>query len=86
MRPIFHRLKNRIEAHICITFVAYTIYKELERLLYKHKAGFSVKRAAELTQNMYEMFYTLPDARKEKSKYLKMDPEQSRLYKIITNS
>lgn len=86
VRPIFHRLKNRIEAHICITFVAYTIYKELERLLYKHKAGFSVKRAAELTQNMYEMFYTLPDARKEKSKYLKMDPEQSRLYKIITNS
>ena len=29
IRPIYHRLKNRIEAHICICFTAYTIYKEL---------------------------------------------------------
>ena len=29
VRPIYHRLKNRIEAHICIAFAAYIIYKEL---------------------------------------------------------
>ena len=29
VRPIFHQRKRRIEAHICIAFVAYTIYKEL---------------------------------------------------------
>ena len=33
IRPIHHYRKRRIEAHICIAFVAYTIYKELERLL-----------------------------------------------------
>ena len=32
-RPIYHRLHNRIEAHICICFTAYTIMLELERLL-----------------------------------------------------
>jgi len=31
--PIYHRLRNRIEAQICLSFVAYGIYKELERLL-----------------------------------------------------
>lgn len=30
IRPIYHRLKHRIEAHICIAFTAYSIYKELE--------------------------------------------------------
>ena len=29
--------KNRIEAHICICFSAYAVYKELERLLRKNK-------------------------------------------------
>lgn len=43
IRPIYHFTKRRIEAHISISFVAYTIYKELERLLYKYEAPFSVK-------------------------------------------
>jgi len=42
IRPIFHRLQKRIEAHICIAFVAYAIIKELERLLRKGKTGLSV--------------------------------------------
>ena len=29
IRPIFHRLKDRIDAHICISFSAYSVYKEL---------------------------------------------------------
>jgi transposase len=37
IRPIYHRLKERIEAHICICFTAYAIYKELERSLEKEQ-------------------------------------------------
>lgn len=33
MRPIFHFTERRIEAHICICFVAYKVYKELERVI-----------------------------------------------------
>ena len=46
IRPIYHRLRNRIEAHICISFAAYCIYKELERVLYKDKSSLSLKKAA----------------------------------------
>jgi len=33
MRPMFHFTVKRIEAHVCICFVAYKVYKELERIL-----------------------------------------------------
>ena len=33
IRPIYHRLENRIKAHILICFVSYAVYKEFERKL-----------------------------------------------------
>lgn len=33
MRPMFHFTEKRIEAHICICFIAYKVYKELERTI-----------------------------------------------------
>ena len=33
IRPIYHRLENRIKAHVLISFVAYAVYKEFERRL-----------------------------------------------------
>lgn len=84
IRPIYHRLRHRIEAHICISFAAYCIYKELERVLYKEKSRLSLKKAAELTHNMYEVSYTLPESKHLKSKLLKMDDQQEELYQIIT--
>jgi transposase len=83
IRPIYHRLQSRIEAHICISFVAYTIYKELERVLYKEKSSLSVKKAVELTHNMYEITYVLPESKHTKSILLKMDEKQVELYKIV---
>jgi len=83
IRPIYHRLRHRIEAHICISFVAYSIYKELERVLYKEKSTLSLKKAAELTHNMYQITYTLPKSKHTKSKLLKMDDRQAELYQII---
>ena len=84
IRPIYHRLKSRIEAHICISFTAYCIYKELERILNKEKSTLSIKKAAELTHAMYEINYTLPETKQTKSQLLKMDDQQAELYRIIT--
>lgn len=86
IRPIYHRLQDRIEAHICISFTAYCIYKELERVLFAEKSSLSLKRAAEITHNMYEITYTLPDAKYTKSKMLNMDDEQSELFQIINKN
>lgn len=85
IRPIYHRLRNRIEAHICISFVAYTIYKELERLLKKHNVLMSARRAGELTHNMYELEYSLSDKHGALKKLLKMDDEQKLLHNAVHN-
>lgn len=86
VRPIFHQRQRRIEAHICIAFVAYAIYKELEGILQKAKISLSVKRASELTHNMYELSYILPEEAKQTRTLLKMDKEQQILYDIIRKS
>jgi len=86
IRPIYHRLQDRIEAHICISFTAYCIYKDLERVLYAEKSSLSLKRAAEITHNMYQITYTLPDSKHTKSTLLNMDEEQAELYRIINKN
>ena len=86
IRPIYHRLERRIEAHICISFAAYSIYKELERMLYKEKSNLSIEKAKDLTQNMYEITYTLPESKHTKSKLLKMDDDQADLFQIVSKN
>ena len=83
IRPIFHRLRHRIEAHICIAFTAYTVYKELERVLHEEKASISLKTASEITHNIYQITYQLPDSKLIKNTLLKMDEQQSELYQIV---
>lgn len=83
IRPIYHRIRHRIEGHICIAFAAYKIYKELERILYKEKSTITVKRAADLTHNMYQLNVVLPESKHLKKILLKMNEEQTQLYKII---
>ena len=83
IRPIFHYKRRRIEAHLCISFVAYAIWKELERFLGKSKISMSPRRAADLTQTIYEIEYTLPQSKKIERKVLAMDGDQQKLYEVI---
>ncbi len=41
IRPIYHRLERRIKAHILISFVSYSIYKEFERKLRVNNVKFT---------------------------------------------
>ena len=86
IRPIYHRLADRIEAHICISFAAYTIYKELERILKKEKSTLSLKEAAEQTQNMYQLSIVLPESKRNQTILLKMTEKQSHLINIIAKN
>ena len=86
VRPIYHRLYNRIEAHICICFTAYSIMLELERLLMANKSTISLKRTQEITCNMYQIVYQLPNSKETKTQMLKMDIQQQELYNIISMS
>ena len=82
IRPIYHRLRNRIEGHICICFTAYTIMLELERRIKRHDAPFSLNQARELTKNIYSITYTLPETKQERTTVLQMSDEQKQLVEI----
>lgn len=86
IRPIYHRLRKRIEAHICLSFVAYSIYKELERVLKLENYPLSVEKAAELTHNMYQLEILLPESLHTTKILLKMDKNQKRLIEIINKN
>jgi len=83
IRPVHHYREKRIRAHILIAFVAYTIYKELERLLTTNNTPISPFRAVELTHTMYEIRFELPDDPEPQSILLKMDEEQKLLYHLL---
>ena len=82
IRPIYHRKQHRIVAHICIAFTAYCVYKEHERVLYDNRSSLSLKQAAELTHNMYQIEYTLPQSKHKKKMLLKNGRETARTDRI----
>jgi transposase len=55
IRPIYHRLQRRIETHICISFVAYKVFKELERQLKEKKSILSPEKAIEIAKTIYQV-------------------------------
>ena len=55
IRPVYHRLRPRIEAHICIAFVAYKVYKELERQLKEKSSDLSAEKAIEIAKTIYAL-------------------------------
>ena len=52
IRPMFHFTRKRIEAHICICFVALKVYKELERMLKVSEVKMSVDKGLALAKNI----------------------------------
>ena len=83
IRPIFHRLQRRIEAHICISFVAYKVYKELERQLHEMKVDLSPLTAIEIAENIFEIEAKLPISGKTIRKTLLLTEEQKYLATIF---
>ena len=83
IRPVYHRLPRRIEAHICITFVAYKLYKELERILQEKGAEISAKKAIEIAMNIFEITVESPLSKKTISKTLLLTAEQKALAKVL---
>ncbi|MGD1958614.1 MAG: IS1634 family transposase [Fulvivirga sp.] len=55
IRPIYHRARRRIEAHICLSFAAYKIYKELERQLKVKKMNISPEKAIDIARTIYKI-------------------------------
>lgn len=83
IRPIYHRLRRRIEAHICISFCAYIIYKELERKLKQNQSKFSVLKAIEIANSIYKIELINPFTYELIDKIVCNNDEQCELLKLI---
>jgi transposase len=83
IRPIYHRVKRRIEAHICIAFVAYKVYKELERQLKEKNAEISPEQAIEIAKTIYSVKIVTPKQKQVLSKTIVVTNEQKYLAKLF---
>jgi len=82
IRPVFHYKRRRIEAHICLNFVAYKVYKELERFLKVKQSELSPQKVIEIAQNIHQLEVQLADDIKH-SHILTIDDEQKMLAKLF---
>jgi transposase len=83
IRPIFHYRKRRIQAHICIAFTAYKLYKELERQLYALDAGFSAEKAINILKTIYSLTIITPYSQTKHTRLIIKTEEQTRLLKLF---
>ncbi len=60
MRPMFHFTPKRIEAHVCICFVTYKVYKELERILKISRINMSADKILEIAKTITTIKIKLP--------------------------
>nr|WP_280752526.1 MULTISPECIES: IS1634 family transposase [unclassified Parabacteroides] len=60
IRPMFHFTRRRIEAHVCICFVALKVYKELERVLKATDIRMSVDKVLNMAKTITTISVYLP--------------------------
>ena len=82
IRPIFHRLKHRIEAHICIAFSAYKLHKEVERKIKEMQSKRSVEQVIEIAKTIYKIQITMSNGQTV-DKVLLLNNEQKELAQLL---
>ena len=83
VRPVYHYKQRRIEAHISIAFVAYKMYKELERQLNEKEAKLSPQKAIEIAKGIYTIEIQLRSTGKKIRKTLLLNESQKKLAKMF---
>jgi len=83
IRPIYHYVQRRIEAHICLAFVAYKIYKELERQLKQKQSTLSPEKAIEIAKTIYSIKALKPNSKQLFEKTLLLNEEQRNLVALF---
>jgi len=83
IRPIYHHIKRRIEAHICIAFTACKIYKELEKQLKEKKSALSPEKAIDILKTIYRITITTPYSKTKYTRLLIKNEEQEQLIELF---
>ena len=75
-RPVFHFTPRRIEAHICICFIAYKVYRELEKIMKLMKFSMNVDKAHEIAKTIPIVTMRLPINQQKQTRILFLTDEQ----------
>jgi transposase len=83
LRPVFHFTKKRIEAHVCICFVAYKVYKELERILKTSGINLSVDKGLDIAKTITTLKIRLPIGNETITKTMLLTPKHKSIAKLF---
>ncbi len=83
MRPMFHFTERRIEAHVCICFVAYKMYKELERIITLAGIKLSVDKVLDIAKTITTIRVNMPQNHEIYTKTLFLTDEQNAIKSLF---
>ena len=80
---MFHFTKKRIEAHVCICFVAYKVYKELERTLKNNGIKMSVDKVLSIAKTITTIKVKLQESNETISKTMLITDKHKSISKLF---
>ena len=73
---MFHFTERRIEAHVCICFAAYKVYKELERIIAMADIHMSVDKVLDIARTITTIRVKMPQNHEVYTKTLFLSDRQ----------
>ena len=83
MRPMFHFTERRIEAHVCICFVAYKVYKELERIIKLSGIRLSVDKVIDIAKTIISIDINTDGVTGTARRTLLLTEEQKKIHPLF---
>jgi transposase len=83
LRPMFHFTAKRIEAHITICFIAFKVYKELERIVKLKGINVSVDKVLDIAKTITTIKVRLPKSNETLTKTMLITPKQKSIAPLI---
>lgn len=80
---MFHFTPKRIEAHVCICFVAYKVYKELERILKNNGINMSVDKVLSIAKTITTIKVKLQNSKETISKTMLLTDKHKSISKLF---
>lgn len=85
LRPMFHFTAKRIEAHVTICFVAFKVYKELERILKQNHINLSVEKVLDIAKTITTIKVRLPKNNQLLTKTMLITPKHKSIELLLND-
>jgi len=83
---MFHFTPRRIEAHVCICFVAYKVYKELEIILKITNINLSVDKVLDIAKTITTLKIKLPKSNETMTKTMLLTAKHKSIAKLFNEN